>query len=147
MPARPELDSVIVGGGFFGCSLAVHLRREMGQRVVLFEMGEDLLQHASYANQARVHNGYHYPRSLLTALRCRINFPRFVQEYAECVVGDLEKYYAVGRNFSKTTAAQFRQFCERVGAPIERAPARIRKLFDPDLVEDVFSVHELAFDS
>jgi hypothetical protein len=116
-------------------------------RVVLFEMGDDLLQRASYANQARVHNGYHYPRSLLTALRCRINFPRFVADYGDCIVGDLEKYYAVGRQFSKTTAAQYRQFCERVGAPIRPAPAMIRKLFDPYLVEDVFSVHELVFDA
>lgn len=147
MPSRPEYDAVVVGGGFFGCSLAVHLRRDLGQRVVLFEMGGDLLQRASYANQARVHNGYHYPRSLLTALRCRINFPRFVADYGECIVEDLEKYYAVGRAFSKTTAAQFRQFCERVGAPLRPAPAKIRNLFDPNLVEDVFAVHELVFDA
>ena len=147
MASRPEFDSIIVGGGFFGCSLAVHLRRDLRQRVVLFERGDDLMQRASYANQARVHNGYHYPRSLLTALRCRVNFPRFVEDYSECIVGDLEKYYAVGRTFSKTTAAQFRQFCERVGAPIKPAPQAIRRLFDADLVEDVFSVHELAFDS
>lgn len=147
MTQRNDHDSLIAGGGFFGCRLAVHLRRDLGQRVVVFEMGSDLLQRASYANQARVHNGYHYPRSLLTALRCRVNFPRFVADHDECIVRDFEKYYAVGRTFSKTTAAQFRQFCERVGAPIKPAPASIRKLFDPDLVEDVFSVHELAFDA
>lgn len=140
-------DSIIVGGGFFGCILAVHLRRDLGQRVALFEMGPEPLQRASYANQARVHNGYHYPRSLLTAVRCRVNFPRFVADYAACISGDFEKYYAVGRTLSKVTAAQYRQFCERIGAPIERAPADIRTLFNPDLVEDVFSVHEVAFDA
>ena len=35
----------------------------------------DLMQRASYANQARVHNGYHYPRSLLTALGCLFIIP------------------------------------------------------------------------
>ena len=140
-------DTIIVGGGFFGASLALHLTRELGQRVVLLERGPALLERASYVNQARVHNGYHYPRSLLTALRCRVNFPRFTAEYADCVVGDFEKYYAVARTFSNVTAAQFRQFCERVGAPIERAPAPIRALFDSDRVEDVFRVHELAFDA
>lgn len=142
-----EHDAIIVGGGFFGASLATHLRRDRGQRVVLLEMGAALLERASYANQARVHNGYHYPRSLLTALRCRVNFPRFVADYADCIVGDFDKYYAVGRAFSKATASQFRQFCERVGAPIKPAPAPIKRLFDPDLVEDVFAVHELAFDA
>lgn len=140
-------DAVIVGGGFFGASLALHLRRELGQDVVLLERGPGLLERASYANQARVHNGYHYPRSLLTALRCRVNFPRFAADYAGCVVGDFEKYYAVARTFSKVTAAQFRQFCERVGAPIDRAPAPVRRLFDEDRVEEVFRVHELAFDA
>lgn len=147
MTQEARFDSIIVGGGFFGASLAVHLRRDLGQRVGLFEMGPELLQRASYANQARVHNGYHYPRSLLTALRCRVNFPRFVDDYGDCIVGDFETYYAVGRTFSKVTALQFHQFCERVGAPIKRAPAHIRNLFDSDLVEDVFSVHERAFDA
>ncbi len=144
---RAEVDTIIVGGGFFGCGLAVHLRRSLGQRVVLLEMEEDLLQRASYANQARVHNGYHYPRSLLTAVRCRVDFPRFTHDYRECIVDDFEKYYAVGRDFSKVTAAQFRLFCERVGAPIQVAPAAIRKLFDPALVEEVFTVREVAFDA
>ena len=142
-----DFDAIVVGGGFFGASLAAHLQRDRGQRVVLFEMGAELLKRASYANQARVHNGYHYPRSLLTAVRCRVNFPRFVRDYSDCVVGDFEKYYAVGQAFSKTTGSQYRQFCERVGAPIQRAPQHIRKLFDPALVDDVFLVHELAFDA
>ena len=140
-------DAIVVGGGFFGASLALHLERELGQRVALLERGPALLERASFANQARVHHGYHYPRSLLTALRCRINFPRFLAEYGSCVVGDFEKYYAVAGTFSKVTAAQFRQFCERVGAPIERAPKPIRALFDAGRVEDVFRVHELAFDA
>lgn len=147
MTAPAAFDAIVVGGGFFGCSLAIHLRRDLGLRVVLYEMAAGALGRASYANQARVHNGYHYPRSLLTAVRCRVNFPRFVSDYAECIVSDFEKYYAVGRGFSKVTAAQYRQFCERVGAPIRPAPAAIRRLFDPDLVEDVFAVQELAFDA
>jgi glycine/D-amino acid oxidase-like deaminating enzyme len=144
---QPDFDSIVVGGGFFGCILALHLRRDLGQRVALFEMGPGLLERASFANQARVHNGYHYPRSLLTALRCRVNFPRFVADYAACLDDEFESYYAVARTFSKVTAAQYRQFCERIGAPTERAPGHIRKLFDPELVEEVFSVQERAFDA
>jgi glycine/D-amino acid oxidase-like deaminating enzyme len=140
-------DRIVIGGGFFGCSLAIHLRKNLGHSVVLLERGQDLLQRASYLNQARVHHGYHYPRSLLTALRCRVNFPRFLQEYSDCIVTDFKKYYVVGSQFSKVTAAQFRRFCDRIGAPLSPAPKAIRRLFNPDLVEEVFEVTEHAFDA
>jgi hypothetical protein len=118
-----------------------------GQRVAVVEREADLLQRASYNNQARVHNGYHYPRSLLTGLRSRINFPRFVEDYRYCIDDRFEKYYAIARVASKVTAAQFRIFCERIGAPVENAPPRVRKLFDSDHIEEVFRVRECAFDA
>lgn len=141
-----RVDNLIVGGGFFGCSVARYMAT-CGQSALLVDQEADLLQRASYNNQARVHQGYHYPRSLLTALRSRVNFGRFIQDYPECVVGDFTKYYAVGRKFSNVTAAQFWTFCERIGAPIERAPQDVRVLFDADLIEDVFLVKEWAFDA
>src|SRR5689334_21015403 len=110
-----EFDALFVGGGFFGCALALHLRKERGWRVLVVEREAELLTRASYNNQARVHNGYHYPRSLLTALRCRVNYPRFLADYAAAVSEPREKYYGVGTGASKVTAAQFRIFCERVG--------------------------------
>jgi len=142
-----EFDAIFVGGGFFGCTLALHLRMERGWRVLVVEREAELLTRASYNNQARVHNGYHYPRSLLTALRCRINYPRFVADYADAVRDPREKYYGVAGAASKVTAAQFRLFCERVGAPVTRAPLAVRQLFHPDLVEDVFAVRESVFDA
>ncbi|WP_406696638.1 FAD-dependent oxidoreductase [Singulisphaera sp. Ch08] len=65
---RGSYDVVVVGGGFFGCMIALHLRRQ-NARVAVVERGSRLLGRASYHNQARVHNGYHYPRSVLTAFR------------------------------------------------------------------------------
>lgn len=145
-PEAETLDALVVGGGFFGCRIASHLRAFL-PRVVLVDQADDLLQRASYNNQARVHQGYHYPRSLLTAIRSRVNFGRFIEEYPECVDASFDKYYAIGRLFSHVTARQFRAFCERIGAPIEPAPAEVRRLFDPALVEDVFHVREFAFDA
>jgi glycine/D-amino acid oxidase-like deaminating enzyme len=147
MSRAPEYDAIVVGGGFFGCSLALHLRRSYDAKVTVLEMGSDLMQRASYVNQARVHNGYHYPRSILTGLRSRINFPRFVSEFNPCIVDDFNAYYAVARRFSKVSASQFRLFCERIGAPIDPAPKTVRELFDPDLIEAVFRVQEYAFDA
>ncbi len=144
--ASDTCDIAIVGGGFFGCSLAVALA-DQGYRVTLIEERAQLLERASYNNQARVHNGYHYPRSILTALRSRINFPMWVENYRECVVNDFDKYYAVARRFSKVAAAQFAGFMQRVEAPLSAAPKHIEKLFDPGLIEQVFTVKEFAFDA
>ena len=54
---------VIIGGGFFGMYIAEYFARQ-GKKVLLCEKEADFMQRASYANQARVHNGYHYPRSI-----------------------------------------------------------------------------------
>lgn len=139
-------DVAIVGGGFFGCMIALHLRKSF-TKVAVLEAGGELLGRASYSNQARVHNGYHYPRSLLTALRSRANYPRFVAEFGDCLDRTFSQYYAVGRDLSKVNARQFAAFFRRVGAPIAPAPETIRRLFDPYLVEEVFAVEECAFDA
>lgn len=139
-------DVVIIGGGFFGCSLALHLKTP-GNKVLVLEKETDLMLHASYNNQARVHGGYHYSRSLLTALRSRVNLDDFMKEYGAIVDSSFEKYYAISRMFSKVSARHFFQFCNRIGAEIETAPAPIKKLFNNDLIEDVFRVREYAFDS
>ena len=142
----PVYDHVIVGGGFFGSILGSHLARR-GARILVCERGPDLMLRASFVNQARVHNGYHYPRSILTALRSRVNFPRFVAEFPECVDSTFDAYYAIPRRHSKVTAAQFAIFMRRIGAPIEIAPEKIKRFFDSTLVENVFRVTEYAFDA
>jgi glycine/D-amino acid oxidase-like deaminating enzyme len=139
-------DAAIIGGGFFGCAVARHLARS-SRRVAVLEQRADLLQRASYANQARVHGGYHYPRSPLTAHRSRVNFPRFLRDYSDCVFTDFAKYYAVARASSKVTARFFERFCQRIGAPLRPAPPEVVRLFNPDTVEAVFRVEEVAFDA
>ncbi|MBL1209091.1 FAD-dependent oxidoreductase [Geminocystis sp. GBBB08] len=141
-----QYDAVVIGGGFFGCQLSIYLKQYLNS-VLIIERESDLLQRASYNNQARVHNGYHYPRSILTALRSRISFPRFVEEYRECIDSDFVKYYAIGKIFSKVNANQFKLFCDRIQAPIEKADLTIKKLFNPSLIEEVFLTQEYAFDA
>lgn len=145
-PTVEDVRAVVVGAGFFGCRVALFLAQHL-REVVLVEREGDLLLRASYANQARVHQGYHYPRSLLTALRSRLNFARFLVEYPECIDDSFEKVYAVGRHGSLVTARQFRTFCERIGAPLRPVPETTRRLFDPRHVEEVFGAHEVAFDA
>ena len=141
------MNFIIVGGGFFGLYLASHLSQNGEGHVRVFEKENSFMTHASYNNQARVHNGYHYPRSVLTALRSRISFPRFVKEFPDCIYSDFEKYYMVGRPLGKVTAEQFYQFCKRIGAEIEVAPEKISKLVNPRYIEAVYRTKEFAFDA
>lgn len=144
--SRDHYDAVVIGGGFYGCAIAQELRKH-DLHIAILEKEPDLMQRASYVNQARIHQGYHYPRSILTALRSRVNFDRFVEEYQICVYSDFNHFYAVGRNSSKVNARQFRLFCDRIGAPLRVAPKEIKSLFSPSLIEEVFMVREYAFDA
>jgi glycine/D-amino acid oxidase-like deaminating enzyme len=138
--------TVVVGGGFYGARLAL-ASRARGGRVLLVERESRLLGRASLRNQARVHNGYHYPRSILTSLRSRLNYKRFVSEYADCVHQSFPHYYAIARGTSKVTAAQFAEFCRRIDAPLSVAPQAVTALFDPHRIEAVFTAQECAFDA
>jgi len=136
---------VVAGGGFFGCSIAMMLHRRGWQPIVV-EEADELLTQASRINQARVHGGYHYPRSLMTAYRSRQNYERFRRHYRDAIVDQFTKVYAVGRLFSKVTANQFEIFMKRVGAPLKKAPSAIRRLFNPALTERTWLAQECAFD-
>ena len=141
-------DAVIIGGGFYGAAIAIYLSKQRDfKRIILIEREPALLTRASYNNQARVHNGYHYPRSFTTAYRSHINMPRFMQDWPEAVTLEFTKLYAIARHNSKVTAKQFLRFCKEIGARIEPADQMLRQLFEPRLIEDVFLVEEYAFDA
>lgn len=145
---RATLDAVIIGGGFYGSVVAVYLARNRGlKKVILLEKEPKLLLRASYNNQARIHNGYHYPRSFITGFRSRVNLPRFLKDWPKVAKKDFVKLYAIARCNSKVTAKQFQRFCDDIGAKIEPAESTLKQLFDPRLIEDVFSVEEYAFDA
>lgn len=149
MSSEPQdYDAIVIGGGFYGCTIACYLAKEKGfKKVLLIERESQLLKRASYTNQARVHNGYHYPRSYTTAFRSRINLPRFARDWPDAIKSDFTKLYAIARKNSKVTSSQFLRFCKEIGAEIAPASSRLKGHFNPRLVEDVFQVREYAFDS
>ncbi|WP_042886930.1 FAD-dependent oxidoreductase [Cupriavidus necator] len=142
------LDALVIGGGFYGCTIAIYLNRHRGMgSIALIEQEASLMTRASYSNQARVHNGYHYPRSFTTAYRSRINLPHFVRDWPDAVKQDFTKLYAIARRNSKVNARQFERFCHQIGARIQLADTSLHSLFEPRLIESVFLVEEYAFDS
>jgi glycine/D-amino acid oxidase-like deaminating enzyme len=138
-------DALVIGGGFYGCCLAIHLRRRF-DRVLLVEEAEGLMGRASRVNQARLHNGYHYPRSFLTAARSRSNLDVFRRAFPMGVVAGFRHLYAIARGDSKIGYRHFERFAAAIGAGLAAAGAADRALFAPRLIEAVYEVEEPAFD-
>lgn len=143
-----RFDAVVIGGGFYGLRIALYLREALGVgSIAVLEAGDEVMGRASYANQARVHNGYHYPRSILTGYRSQVNLPTFRREYGDAVVSRFPHYYGIARRLSKTNARQFELFCKRIGASVSDAPTGVARGFDQNRIEKLFLVDEPAFDS
>ncbi|MBX7103785.1 MAG: FAD-binding oxidoreductase [Gemmataceae bacterium] len=140
------MTDVVIGGGFFGLFLAEQLARR-GTTVVLCERGPALMARASFHNQARVHNGCHYPRSLLTAARSRVNAPRFRAEFADAIDASFTAVYAIARRESKVSAEQFAGCLRRVGVALKLAPPAVARLFAPAYIEAAFVTDEAAFNA
>ncbi len=142
------LDAIVVGGGFYGAAIAVYLARRRGlRRILLLEREPELMSRASFNNQARVHAGYHYPRSFTTAYRSRVNLPRFAKDWPTAVHRGYTALYAVARRNSRVTAAQFARFCREIGASLQPVEPTLRGLFEPRLIEEVFRAEEYVFDA
>jgi glycine/D-amino acid oxidase-like deaminating enzyme len=139
-------DVLIIGGGFYGCEIALACRRLGFARVVLVEREEGILRRASFVNQGRIHNGYHYPRSRVTANRSRRNFERFIEAYPDAVLFEMENIYAIARG-SRVSASQFEAFCRYNGNTCYAAPPRLRRLFDLSMIDDCFVTREFVFDA
>jgi glycine/D-amino acid oxidase-like deaminating enzyme len=139
-------DAVVVGAGFFGCHIALHLRRRGLRRVVLLDEAGGILRRASFVNQARVHNGYHYPRSLATAARSRANYACFCADHGFAIASGFSKLYAIART-SRVSSTQFMAFCAKIGAPCRDSPRHLRWLFDSDLIDSAFLTDEVVFDA
>lgn len=142
--SRPtEIDYLVVGGGLFGAYAALTAARR-GFRVLLLERETELFTKASVVNQARLHLGYHYPRSIATARLSNDHYERFFREHEAFANARFTHYYAVDRFGSLTDAAQFERFCRGVGIPARRIQAD--ELFKRDRLEAVFETHEPSFD-
>lgn len=146
MPKLDKYDCIIIGGGFFGAYIALQLKEKYNSILVL-EQESDLLLHASLNNQARVHNGYHYPRSLSTAVSSSRHFKTFCNEFKSAIKNDFAKYYAIANIGSKTSSTQFYRLFKQFDIFIESVPNHIKAMFNPKLVSDVFLTREYAFDA
>jgi hypothetical protein len=136
-------DYLVVGGGIFGCYAARYLSAK-GHRICLVESESRLFTKASVVNQARLHSGYHYPRSVATAWMSDENRARFTEEHRPFINFAFEQYYAIDQYASLTDAAQFERFCQFIGIPCDRV--RRHTLFNFDRLEALYRTTEYSFD-
>ena len=141
-----DVGVAIVGGGFYGARIAVALSALGAGPVVLLEAGSGLMRRASFVNQARLHNGYHYPRAPRTGATARRNFGRFLDEFRFAIRTDVPMLYAIARQ-SLVSAEQFVSFCAEIGSPCAEAPPDHARLFDAATVEAVFAAEEFSLDA
>ncbi|MEG3440273.1 FAD-dependent oxidoreductase [Pannus brasiliensis CCIBt3594] len=139
-------DIAAIGAGWFGARSAIVLAG-LGYRVALVDAGDFPLQRASYANQSRIHNGYHYPRSLMTALGSHRYYDRFKRDYAECVIDNFRHIYGIAAGNSKCNAFQFEKFCATVGIPLASAPREFQYLVKDEMFDGLYLVEEATLDT
>jgi len=137
-------DKIIIGAGLYGL-YAAHFCAKRGERVLVLEREPEAFMRATYINQARVHMGYHYPRSLTTARRSAKYFQRFCRDFSFSINGEFEQIYATSAKFSWTNASQFVSFCKNAGIPCrEISPDTY---FNSGMCNGAFITKEYTYDA
>ena len=137
-------DKIVIGAGLYGLYSALRCG-ERGQRVLVLECDPEPFMRASYINQARVHMGYHYPRSFATAIKSAHYFDRFCQNYGFCNLTEFDQVYATASHFSWTNAAEFKRFC--ASAEIRCDALDPERYFQAGTCDGAFLTKEYAFDA
>jgi hypothetical protein len=140
-----HFDRIIIGAGIYGMYAALSLAGQ-GYDALVIDADSEPFQRGSYINQARLHNGYHYPRSYSTAVKSAKYFDRFLNDYNDCILQDFEQIYAVAAHYSWTNGGQFAKFCSNVRIPCDEI-SDITPYFNKYTVDKAFRTREYAFDA
>lgn len=138
-----KYDKIIIGAGLYGLYSAVYCGKK-GENILVLECDDVPFARRTYINQARVHMGYHYPRSISTASKSRNYFDRFCRDYPESIKEDFTKIYATSANFSWTNKEQFEKFCHDTDIPCERISNT--KYFKEGMCDGTFLTKEYTYD-
>lgn len=137
-------DKVMIGAGLYGLYSALFCGQR-GQCVTVLECDGRPFGRATYINQARVHQGYHYPRSLSTAMKSAGYFQRFNEDFGFAINREFEKVYATSRQFSWSDGAQFKKFCQMAGIPCEELHPE--RFFKKGMCDGAFLTREYTYDA
>ena len=139
-----KYDKIIIGAGLYGLYSALFCGQK-GQKVLVLECDKAPFHRATYINQARVHQGYHYPRSISTAMKSARYFERFNKDYDFCINQEFKKIYATSTQYSWSNGEQFRDFCKAANIPCEELhPDRF---FRKGMCDGTFLTREYTYDA
>lgn len=139
-----KYDKIIIGAGLYGL-YAARYSGDKGERVLVLEYDNVSFSRATYINQARIHMGYHYPRSLTTAIKSAGYFRRFEEDFRFCIHDRFQQVYATSNYFSWTNAAQFMEFCK--AAEIRCDEVAVSQYFKDGMCDGVFLTEEYTYDA
>ena len=137
-------DKVIIGAGLYGLYAALFCCTK-GQKVIVLECEDAAFKRATFINQARVHQGYHYPRSISTALKSAGYFERFNRDYAFCINKEFEQIYATSTEYSWSNGKQFKDFCRAANIPCEELNPNT--FFKNNMCDGAFRTREYTYDA
>lgn len=139
-----QFDKIIIGAGLYGLYSALFCCKR-GQKVLILECDSAPFKRATYINQARVHQGYHYPRSISTAMKSAGYFERFNKDYGFCVNKEFDQIYATSSQYSWTDGKQFKEFCVAANIPCEELHPG--NYFKNGMCDGVFRTREYTYDA
>lgn len=139
-----KYDKIIVGAGLYGLYAAQQCGSR-GESVLVLEKDAAPFMRATYINQARVHMGYHYPRSYSTAIKSAHYFERFCKDYGFCLHKEFDQVYATSAHFSWTNAQEFRRFC--AAAQIRCDEVSTERYFNAGQCDGAFLTTEYTYDA
>lgn len=137
-------DKIIIGAGLYGLYSA-HFCGKLGESILVLEYDDAPFKRATYINQARVHNGYHYPRSFSTAIKSARYFKRFNDDYGFSILTKFDQVYATSSEFSWSDAKQFQKFCD--AAHIKCEEVSTKKYFKDGYCDGAFLTEEYTYDA
>lgn len=137
-------NKLIIGAGLYGLYSALFCAKR-GERVIVLEKDKSSFMRATYINQARVHMGYHYPRSMSTGVKSAGYYRRFHKDYGFCIHNRFKQIYATSSQFSWTNANEFRKFC--ADADIFCEDVNENFYFNPGTCDGAFLTEEDTYDA
>lgn len=140
-----KYDRIIIGAGIYGLYSALQSAKVKERKILVLEKDDEAFKRATYINQARVHMGYHYPRSYSTAIKSAHYFERFNKDYDFSILSEFDQIYATSANFSWTNAEQFKKFCKSADIVCdEQSPS---KYFKDGMCDGCFLTKEYTYDA